>query len=522
MHFYLTDDAQPVLSGADGAYYHATVDALGRLSPSSILAHEVDHRDVLEHAFLTRRGDVKQLLSGARQKARARRAPVSTRTSYQGSKRGLVILVQFPNCKFSIPDVQEYYEQVLNGDGAPQYGIPASVNRYFYDQSNGMFDLTFDVVGPVTVSNSYSYYGSNDSWGNDRYAEKMVEEAVRLSSPYVDYSAYDWDGDSHADQVYVVYAGYSESSGAPSYTIWPHSYYISGSGTTPPKFNGITVDAYACSSELSGTRDLVPDGIGTFCHEFSHCLGLPDSYDTDYSGGYGMFLWSIMDFGCYCGPNFVGEVPCNYTTFERWQCGWADLTELDKPCTVTDMPALSEGGPCYLVRNQAHPDEYYLLENRQQTGWDEYLPAHGLMVMHVDYDDMAWFNNTVNDSRTHQRFTIIPADNSTYLSISDATGDPYPGTTGNTSLTDTSTPSALLYHNNADGRRYLSRPIEQITENQDGKISFLFHGGAPDAITSIHPSVESSSPTYTLQGLPHISPSRPGIYIKNGRKVLVR
>ncbi len=528
MHFFLTDDAQPVLCGTDGAYYHATLDALGHLSPSRVLAHEPADRDASEKGFLTRRGDVNKLLSGARQKARAfrpkapTRATSGTRASYLGTKRGLVILVQFPDCKFSLPDVQEYYQGVMNGDGAPQYNIPNSVNRYFYDQSNGQFDLTFDVVGPVTVSNNMSYYGSNDSWGNDRNPEKMVEEAVRLASPYVDFSAYDWDKDGYADQIFVLYAGYNEAQGAPSYTIWPHAYYISAAGNIPPMFNGVKVDAYACSSELSGTKGLRPDGIGTFCHEFSHCLGLPDLYDTDYSGGYGMYIWSLMDAGCYCGPNFLGEMPCNYTAYERWACGWADLTELEKGCTISGMASLSDYGPGYLIRNRAHEDEYYLLENRQQTGWDAYLPAHGLLIMHIDYDARAWMNNTVNDMRTHQRFVVVPADNSTSQTISDATGDVYPGRTNNTALTDTSMPSALLYHNNADGRRYLGRPIEQIAEDAAGKISFLFDGGEGNAITNIRLDGDDSSAVYTLQGLRKTEATSPGIYIKNGRKVLVK
>lgn len=528
MHFFLTDDAQPVLCGTDGAYYHATLDAVGQLSPSRVLAHEKTDRDVLETGFLTRRGDVKQLLSGALQKARVFRPEVSTRAtsatraSYLGTKRGLVILVQFPDCKFSLPDVQDHYQNVLNGDGAPRYDIPNSVNTYFYDQSNGQFDLEFDVVGPVTVSNNVSYYGSNDSWGNDLNPEKMVEEAVRLASPQVNFSDYDWDGDGFADQIFVLYAGYNEAQGAPSYTIWPHSYYISAGGNRPPVFNGVRIDAYACSSELSGKSGLRPDGIGTFCHEFSHCLGLPDLYDTDYSGGYGMYIWSLMDAGCYCGPNYLGEVPCNYTTYERWMCGWSDFTELDKGCTVTGMSALSDNGPGYVIYNSAHKDEFYLLENRQQTGWDAYLPAHGLLIMHIDYNADAWQDNTVNDSRTHQRFVVVAADNSTNQTISDATGDVYPGKTNNTALTDTSVPAARLFHNNTDGRRYLGHPIEQIAEDADGKISFVFDGGEGNAITGVRPDKETSSAVYSLQGIRQSKPNRPGIYIKNGRKVLVK
>lgn len=527
LHYYLTDDAQPVVCADDGGYYYAKLNATGILSPSSVLAHMPSERNVVESNYLKARGDSRKLLSGVKRSPRMQRpAPVrnasATRSAFVGTKKGLVILAQFPDCKFTMPDAKDYYQAVLNGNGAPQYGIPSSVSNYFKDQSNGLFDLKFDVVGPVTVSNKVSYYGSNNSWGDDLRPEKMVEEAVRLSSSQVDFSDYDWDNDGYVDQIFVLYAGYSEAQGAAAYTIWPHAYNLSYAGITPPMFNGVKIDAYACSSELSGKSGSTPDGIGTFCHEFSHNLGLPDLYDIDYSGGYGMYIWSLMDAGCYCGPNLCGEVPCNFTGYERWLCGWSDLTELKEGCVIDDMPSVSAYGPTYLVRNRSYADEYYLLENRQQTGWDAYLPAHGLLVMHVDYDRNAWLDNTVNDVRGHQRFVTIPADNTTVQSFNGCMGDLYPGSSGNTSLTDSSIPAATLYHANTDGRKFLGRPVEQITEDAEGRISFVFDGGKGNGINEIATDKASSSAIYNLQGIKTRNTNVPGIYVKNGRKILVR
>ncbi len=527
LHYYLTDDAQPVLCAEDGGYYHANINVMGHLSPSAVLAHEPKDRDKIEDNYLKVRGDVGKMMAEVRSKSRkwrvatTRSASVS-RSAFMGTKRALVILAQFSDCKFTVPNVKSYYQEVLNGSGAPQYDIPASVNRYFCDQSNGLFDMQFDVVGPVTVSNKVSYYGSNNSWGDDLNPEKMVEEAIRLSSSQVDFSKYDWDNDGSVDQIFVLYAGYSEAQNAPSYTIWPHAYYLSYAGVTPPVFNGVKIDAYACSSELSGKSGTIPDGIGTFCHEFSHNLGLPDLYDIDYSGGYGMYIWSLMDAGCYCGPNLRGEVPCNYTGYERWLCGWAELTELTEGCKIDNMPSVSENGPTYMVRNRSYSDEYYLLENRQQIGWDAHLPAHGLLVMHVDYDRNAWLDNTVNDVRGHQRFVAVPADNTMVQSFNGCKGDLYPGSAGNTSLTDSSTPAATLYHANADGRKFLGRPIEQITEDGNGRISFVFDGGEGNGINDIAADKTSSSAIYNLQGVRTGNTNVSGVYVKNGRKVMVR
>ena len=157
-------------------------------------------------------------------------------------------------------------------------------------------------------------------------------------------------------------------------------------------------------------------------------------------------------------------------------CGWLDPVELTDPCAVSNMPALEDQPVAYLVRNSSgsFPGEYYLLENRQQKGWDEYSPAHGMLVLHVDFDADAWAANEVNATYAHQRMTIVPADNR--LTRATMGGDTWPGTTNNTALTDTSTPSARLYNANADGRKFLGHPITEISE-ADGMVSFLFDGG---------------------------------------------
>ena len=186
------------------------------------------------------------------------------------------------------------------------------------------------------------------------------------------------------------------------------------------------------------------------------------------------------------------------------------------------MPSVSENGPTYMVRNRSYSDEYYLLENRQQMGWDAHLPAHGLLVMHVDYDRKAWLDNTVNDVRGHQRFVTVPADNTTVQSFNGCMGDLYPGSSGNTSLTDSSKPAATLYHANADGRKFLGRPIEQITEDGNGRISFVFDGGEGNGINDIAADKASSSAIYNLQGVRTGNTNVSGVYVKNGRKIMVR
>lgn len=397
-----------------------------------------------------------------------------------GERKGLVILVNYKDKKMQ--HTQAEYNDYFNKAGYSDNNCTGSVRDYFLSQSYGKFSLDFDVMGPVTLSKNLSYYGDNDSDGNDKHAAEMVAEAVKLAVSGIDLKRYDWDGDGYVDQVYVVYAGYGEHADAPANTIWPHEFELSeaakyNDGPGALTINGVTIDTYACSSELRGSSGNKMDGIGTACHEFSHCLAIPDMYDTSADGeNFGMNVWDLMDYGSYNGEDGFGETPAPFTSYERMYCGWLTPVELTQPCNVNDMPAITKEPVAYLIRNDnpKFPGEYYLLENHQQESWDAYAPAHGMLVLHVDFNSNAWKQNTVNNVASHQRMTIIPADGK--LSHYNTAGDTWPGTSKKTALTDSSNPAAKLYNLNSNGRKFMGRPIENIAE-KDGLISFTFDGG---------------------------------------------
>lgn len=397
-----------------------------------------------------------------------------------GERKGLVILVNYKDKKMQ--HTQAEYNDYFNKAGYSDNNCTGSVRDYFLSQSYGKFSLDFDVMGPVTLSKNLSYYGDNDSDGNDKHAAEMVAEAVKLAVSGIDLKKYDWDGDGYVDQVYVVYAGYGEHADAPANTIWPHEFELSeaakyNDGPGAITINGVTIDTYACSSELRGSSGNKMDGIGTACHEFSHCLAIPDMYDTSADGeNFGMNVWDLMDYGSYNGEDGYGETPAPFTSYERMYCGWLTPVELTQPCNVNDMPAITKEPVAYLIRNAnpKFPGEYYLLENHQQESWDAYAPAHGMLVLHVDFNSDVWKQNTVNNVASHQRMTIIPADGK--LSHYNTAGDTWPGTSKKTALTDSSNPAAKLYNLNSNGRKFMGRPIENIAE-KDGLISFTFDGG---------------------------------------------
>ena len=452
--------------------------------------------------------------ASARRKAPRRITIGQEREPLKGTHRELVILVNFSNLQFQDGNTPDLFNRMLNEENFADMSLgmtDGSARDYFSAQSGGQFTMQFDVVGPVTLPHPYSYYGDNydDIQAQDVAPEQMVVDAVNLVKSQhteIDFSNYDNDGDGKVDQVFILYAGKNESAGGDANTIWPHKYSLSQALLTPVSANGVKVDDYACTSELSplytesGTA-FVLAGIGTFCHEFSHCLGLPDVYDVA-GVNYGMNTWSIMDQGEWNGFNVAGYTPAGYTAYERMYCGWLQPIELTEDTQIRGMKPLSQGGQSYIIYNQANRNEYYLLENRQMVGWDRCLDGTeehsllGLLVTHVDFDAELWSRNLVNCtdatrlsyeevSNDHQRLHVVAADNSyqTYkvdpvynfewYDYADVMGDCFPYGQLD-SLTNTSNPRATLYNKNSDGRKLLNAAITNIKQNADGTIDFDF------------------------------------------------
>ncbi|MBR1387331.1 MAG: M6 family metalloprotease domain-containing protein [Alloprevotella sp.] len=432
---------------------------------------------------ITTRANQRRTMANKQRSKRLGRQKVGSVGSYTGKKKGVVILVNFTDTKFKAANNLALFKRIANEEGFSEGDFYGSMYDYFKAQSDGQFELTFDVVGPVTVSNSYSYYGENDSNGDDLYAGQMVCEAVRLADSQVNFADYDWDGDGYVDQVYVIYAGQGAADGGSDDTIWPHAYDLYsanyyGDGEGVITLDGVKINTYACGPELNGNGDI--EGNGTMCHEFSHCLGYPDFYDTDYSGGQGMYSWDLMDYGSYNGD---GYRPAGYTSYERWAAGWLTPIELTTSETVTGMKPLTSGGNAYIIHNDAHYDEYFLLENRQLESWDGALPGPGLLIVHVDYSETAWLNNKPNDDPSHQRMTWVPSDgdynknSKGAITTANQAADVFPSATVNKfGLEEFGNKTAKMYNANSEGGYYLNVSVEDITQNADGTISFNFKG----------------------------------------------
>lgn len=431
-----------------------------------------------------------------------------------GEMNGLVVLVQFDDLQFEDGHDVEFYKRVLNEPGfTTEDGFCGSVRDYFLAQSEGQLDYQFDVVGPITLPYEYAYYGQNTSSTTQKNMKTFITSSLNALKGSIDFSQYDNDGDGYVDQVFFLYAGYGEADSGDEDTIWPHMYYAYTAYGVNFVQNGVRVDAYACSCELQDGG--ATNGIGAFCHEFSHCLGLPDMYCTTSAGNYGNNYWDIMDVGCYLGNTYQ---PCGYNAYERYFCGWKQLEELTASTSIENAKALSDGGHAYVMYNDNDHDEYFILEPRNTTGWDASLPNNGLLVYHVDFDATVWQNNGVNNEEGHQRCAIVAADNNYRNSAESQQGDAFPYK-DNDAFGDDTTPASTLFNANTDGSFRLGKGIRDIKRNDDGTVSFVFETvDNGDGIESI--SINASKAiSYNLAGQA-VSDSYNGIRIQEGRKIL--
>ena len=503
LHFFRTSDGRCLMEDSTGIARYAQEDSLTQVW----------------HQRAQRRHDAKSKSPSTSTRHNA--SAIADTPLLSGIRRTLVLLVQ-------LADVHLCYEanelrDMLAKEGHHDAVNSGSVRDYFLSQSYGQLDLQLDVVGPVTLSHPMEYYGANNALGYDGRAAELVAEAFQQTDETMDLSAYDWDGDGAMEHLIVIHAGHDEAQGAPAGNIWSHQWTLSEAqeemddGQGPIVRSGITVDSYILCAELGDKSGTAIAGIGTICHELSHCFGLMDVYNTSANETI-MDVWDLMDYGEYGGENDNGGTPTGYNSYERMQCGWLTPTLLEGDMTVMRMQALSTEPQAYLLPNKAHPDEYYLLENRQQEGWDAWLPAHGMLVFHIDYDAQAWADNRINTLRKHPRLTILPADNA--LTVYSLSGDTWPGKTGNTMLSDSSTPAVTLYNANTDGSLLMHCTISDISEQADGTIAFRFRDEEASGLSTTPGAwQDGESPFYNMAGQ-RVSSAYHGITVKLGRKLL--
>lgn len=388
-----------------------------------------------------------------------------------------VILVNFQDVSFQTrEDPKALITEMLNGEDFTYQGATGSAAVFFRTMSNGQFNPTFDVYGPVTVSKNEKQYVDYDY--DDTYidpetgkpvtcypAGRMVEEAVKGLDDEIDFSKYDIDGDGVCDFVYLFFAGQGATlGGSVDRNIWPHAMTLTAAIGAPIELDGVQVNRYCTSAELGATRRL--SGIGTFCHEFGHVLGFPDLYDTKNNTGRPSECFSPGSFDTMDAGNYNNDehTPAVYSVYEQYGMEWMKPVDLVGAGNFTMLP-LEAHSFGYKVATPSNPQEYFILENRGQGFHDRFLPGHGLLVWHIDFLLSAWDANVVNNVPSHQRVDIVEADNEKSASTRD--GDVFPGTSNICEFNANVTPSFQDWNNRAVGF-----DVNNIMHNFDSTTTF--------------------------------------------------
>ena len=412
---------------------------------------------------------------------------------YHGDRHQLVVLAAFKDRTFKNDEAaaMEQWNKIFNAENYHENPFVGSVHDYFYTQSYGKFNVTFDLHYVALADSCKKYRSTADDDENSQY---LVDDIVdSLMNRGIDWSPYDWNGDGYVNQVLIVYAGKGSSYGSfgGGYdAVWPHQWWLSCHLDLPShkRYRSYrTVSSGGCEYKVDCycvLQELYTDGsygsFGTICHEYTHCFGFPDFYYGSSTKVVGD--WDLMDNGNYNGG---GYRPCDYSAHERWLMGWLTPSELTSDVTVADMPALCDEPQAYMLRNDGFEDEYYFIENRQQRGWDSSLPGNGIVVFHINFDKDIWVGSSREfaNNDTRKRYYIIPANNSKSTFSSSMSGWPYPYQ-ANDSLTNNSTPAAVLQNANTDGSMLMNKSLYDM-KVEDGLASFRFVAGQSTGVEEL-------------------------------------
>lgn len=461
--YYITSDSVPVYPNKNNDFCYAQFDNQNNVVASEVIAHEAKMRTPYEKVLAN---DMADSFKNSVLMRKATRYGVGSLKSAcvrnYGDVNIAVILAEFQDLSFQPENDIEKFDKHFNASNYTAEGGAGSVRDYFIAQSDSLFRPHFDIVAKVKVSQNYKYYGAN-SGGDDIRARAYIAEATDSAiMKGVDFSKYlNSEGELF---VIVIYPGQGEQVSGENSQLWASYYYYMSHTVGKYKVtSGLVMDELADY----GMGEMF-DGIGTLCHEFSHALGMPDFYNTNGMRNiFGMDAWSIMDYGQY---NNLGRTPVGYTAYERNFMEWLKIDTLKNEKQMVTLPPLHSKGKsralCIPNESDKKGNEYYLLENRQASPWYMKLYGEGMLVTHVDYNANAWASNTINNSLSHPRMTIIPADNvlTPYSSkASDYKGDLFPGYKNVTEFGYNTTPLAKAY--NGDYMNFIMKNIHEENDN---------------------------------------------------------
>lgn len=459
-HYYETAGGELLIRDASGKLSRAGVDAAGKLVA---LGMPTGKATPTAEAEAIRRAAASARFTKLDNAMKRKVAPGKITTTFPttGTVKGLIIMAEFEDIKFTEQSTRDFYDKKINTPGYSDSSTCGSVYDYFTTQSSGKFTPRFDVVGPITLPHPRKWYGETER------LDDLFRDACKVADAQgVDFTQYDVNKDNFVDFVFVIYAGYGEAQGGPAESIWPAMKDLSDA--VYDYFDMMNLSVAACSCELKGNEGTNLDGVGTICHEFSHILGLADIYDSSKQNGYGMAHYDMMDVGTYNGDHVT---PSGYTAMDRYTLGWLEPKTFDAAEQEVTLPSIEKSNEAYFIVNPENPNEYFTLENRQKDVWDKGIPHSGLVVSYCHYDADHWKRNTVNAPIVsgYEHVRIVAADNTWSTAGNNEEGDPFPGLKQVTEFGPSHT--AYLWQSTKKAPTFT---LTDIRENSDGTVTFKF------------------------------------------------
>ncbi len=321
------------------------------------------------------------------------------------------------------------------------YNSTGSFKDYYEEVSYNQFHPVTTVMGWYTASNYHDYYANSGSSSTMRAAALVREAVDSAEAAGLDFSQFDNDGDGYVDALNVVHGGHGAEQGDLS-NIWSHKYWLSAGGLSV-QYDGVWIDAYTINPEMQSSAQT---NIGVIAHEFGHAVGLPDLYDTDGSSS-GAGNWSLMAGGAWGGNGSSPQYPSHMTPWSKDALDWLNPVTITADTTGVQIPPIENSAVAYRLNHPMEDGEYFLVEHRNQQGFDQTLVEGGILIWHLDSTVIAnnWNSNSVNNNEPHFGVALEQADGDNDLendSNSGDTGDPFPGSTSNTAFDDNSNPNS--------------------------------------------------------------------------------